>query len=188
MMGITQFSKFQRANDQFCENLSTYLCLMGECVDSNMNEDDVRDKLALAMRAGSLYLIKTEVKVDAFLKLRVRGNEEYWLIDLVLYDVKNQVYLPIEVKFDEENTDLILDDITKVGSCLTHIEKVSMGIGIFFYKDSDSLQKAQEAINNEFDINVRYEKINDEYSALIVMADNYFKKNKNLVSMANYWN
>lgn len=85
------------------------------------NEDQFRDDLKECLCQHE-YPTRTECQVDA----DPASGQKYWLVDLMVQTIKDN-FVPIEVKFNEENVQEIMEDIKKIDYCIEHYENIEKG-------------------------------------------------------------
>lgn len=86
------------------------------------NEDEFRDNLMNYLFQKKYPSQKKEIKVSS----KPGCGKEYWLIDIFVSTLGNK-FIPIEVKFKEEDADEILEDIEKIDYRIEHTVSINEG-------------------------------------------------------------
>lgn len=85
------------------------------------NEDEFRDDL-MNYLSQKRYPSQKEVKVTS----KPGSGKDYWLIDIFVAALGNR-FIPIEVKFKEEDEDEIIEDIEKIDYRVDHTASIDEG-------------------------------------------------------------
>jgi hypothetical protein len=96
---------------------------MRTCCNGNNfdNEDEFRDDLSDYLQKHG-YETQTESQVAA----SPESGNEYWLVDIMVKKNDNN-WVPIELKFNEENKEEVDEDIKKINFCKNHYCDVNEG-------------------------------------------------------------
>ena len=89
------------------------------------NEDEFRDNLREYLKEHD-YETDVECQVDA----SPESGNEYWLVDIMVRKNEND-FVPIELKFNEENEEEVHEDLGKLNFCKNHYDNINEGYFIF---------------------------------------------------------
>lgn len=107
---------------------------MRTCCNGNNfdNEDEFRDDLSDYLQKHG-YETQTEFQVAA----SPESGNEYWLVDIMVKKNDNN-WVPIELKFSEENKEEVDEDIKKINFCKNHYRDVNEGYFILLTNVQES--------------------------------------------------
>jgi hypothetical protein len=107
---------------------------MRTCCNGNNfdNEDEFRDDLSDYLQKHG-YKTQTEFQVDA----SPESGNEYWLVDIMVKK-NDHDWVPIELKFNEDNKEEVDEDIKKLKFCKNHHRNVNEGYFILLTNVQES--------------------------------------------------
>lgn len=187
-MDLETFVNFNDANNTFEQNIGNCLYLCHKGIGNCETESDFQRLLYNAFSIK--YSVLCEFPTRAYATLVRRGKEDNWSIDIMLKDDKHNRYIPIEVKFNEDDEQLVLDDITKVKACLKHLDKVSMGVVLAAHNSKPKLEEIEKSLvlEGRYKSECKIIEIKEtSYFVLVAYVNDFTKKIVNTDDVVSKW-